>query len=111
MAIFICEKCGQVDNSAGSNNYWHVSMNKCLQSDGKEIDRLYQKEYEYFETHYCCADCCDGVVWECGKIYSKQDIGNIDRLHWTKFGKDVLLNPAYRCTNAKEYFNNHTENN
>lgn len=111
MAIFICEKCGQVDNTACANNFWHVSMNKCLQSKNEDIEEYYQKEYEYFEMHYCCADCCEGVFYKDGSPLRKSWHVDIERQHWSSIGKDILLRPYSGCQNAVEYFNNHTEDN
>ena len=61
MSIFICEKCGKLDNTACGNNYWHVAMNKYLQSKGEKLDISYQSKFSYFENHACCSDCCEGL--------------------------------------------------
>lgn len=111
MSTFICEKCGNVDNSATNNNYWHVFRNKRRLSDGYLIEQLYQSEFEYFETHYCCEKCCDGVVFEDGRsaLHSSE---SIQLKHWSNYGnKNKLLHDA-RCiqgdlVNAEEYFAEH----
>lgn len=102
MGIFICEKCGKVDNTACSNNYWHASMNKYLQSEGREIDVSYKPEFVYFETHLCCSECCEGIVWKDSGEVMQRSYLDIETKHWTEFGKEFLLNTA--CMNAKEYF-------
>lgn len=36
MSIFICEKCGKLDNAACNNNYWIAHMNKHRQLQGEK---------------------------------------------------------------------------
>lgn len=108
MSIFICEKCGKLDNTACSNNYWHALMNKHRRKDGKEIDICFKPEFEYFENHVCCSDCCDGVTYsdDSGTLHNR-DIDIKDKDHWTKFGKEKLLEWEKRndgsMENATEY--------
>lgn len=109
MSIFICEKCGKLDNTACSNNYWHTFVNKCRQSESEELDICYKPQFAYFETHACCSDCCKGVTY-------KDDSGTLgngkfvikDKEHWTKYGKETLLKWEKRkdgsMVNATEYF-------
>ena len=61
MSIFICEKCGKLDNSGNGNNYWAVQSNKFCLSEGKEI--LIPFKDEYFNTHACCGYCCEGIEY------------------------------------------------
>ena len=51
MSIFICEKCGKLDNTACNNNYWHASMNKYRESKSGEMSICFKPEYSYFENH------------------------------------------------------------
>ena len=108
MSIFICEKCGKIDNTACNNNYWHAAGNKYKESKNEPIDTSFKPEYAYFETHVCCSDCCDGLVYKdnSGVIRKTRfDIENKD--HWSKFGKDKLLELEARkdgsMINATEY--------
>lgn len=108
LSIFICEKCGKLDNTACNNNYWHARMNKYRQSEGKTIDRCYKPKFEYFETHVCCSDCCEGVTYnDDSGVLQKGDIDIQDKNHWTEFGKDKLLEWEKRndgsMVNATEY--------
>lgn len=109
MSIFICEKCGKLDNTACSNNYWCASGNKYRQSHGEEITPYFKPEFAYFENHLCCSDCCEGVVYNdgSGPIF-KRSIDIKDKDHWTKYGKETLLEWEKRndgsMVNATEYF-------
>lgn len=75
MSIFICEKCGKIDNSANRNNYWPARANQYAKRRGDIIRHHYVDEY--FDTHTCCALCCKGLIFEdgsgegyfCGDIY------------------------------------------
>ena len=109
MSIFICEKCGKLDNTALNNNYWHAHLNQYLESVGRKIDIAYKPEFLYFENHVCCSDCCDGIIYKdnSGKI----QIGDWDirdKEHWTKYGKETLLEWEKRkdgsMVNASKYF-------
>lgn len=109
MGVFICEKCGRLDNTACGNNYWHASRNKRRKANKEEIDRSYKKDFEYFEDHVCCSDCCKGVPYLDGSGvlgYGKFDIK--DKQHWTEIGKEQLLEWESRrngsMMNATEYF-------
>lgn len=75
------------------------------------MEKWYKPEFEYFENHLCCSDCCDGVTYsdDSGILHKgKSDIQDKD--HWTKFGKDKLLEWEARndgsMVNASEYFAN-----
>lgn len=109
MSTFICEKCGKLDNTACSNNYWHAVGNKYRQSEGKELSTCFKLEFAYFENHVCCSDCCEGVTYrdDSGVLHNgKHDIKDKD--HWTKFGKEKLIEWEKRndgsMVNATEYF-------
>ena len=65
MSIFICEKCGRLDNSANNNNFWISRSNKILK------EPLVTYKDEYFNTHSCCALCCKGLVYSDGSISDK----------------------------------------
>ncbi len=109
MSIFICEKCGKLDNTACGNNYWHAFVNKCNQADGKEISKCYKPSFEYFENHVCCSDCCEGVTYsDNSRTLRKRSIDAREKDHWTKFGKEKLLEWESRndgsMVNATEYF-------
>ena len=64
MSAFICEKCGRIDNSANSNNYWAAMGNKYAQQRGDAVRPHYTDEY--FDTHTCCAICCKGLQFNDG---------------------------------------------
>ena len=109
MSVFICEKCGKLDNTACSNNYWQAIMNKYRESKGEKIDICFKPEFSYFENHICCSDCCDGVTYCDGSgTLHNGDIDIKDKDHWTKFGKEQLLEWEKRndgsMKNATEYF-------
>ena len=109
MPLFICEKCGKIDNSACANNYWHARFNKYSKSEGEEIDTSYKPEFAYFEDHVCCSDCCDGVEYHDGSgSLNKKDGIKLDHMyHWTDYGKEKLLEMEARndgsMENATEY--------
>lgn len=109
MSIFICEKCGKLDNTACSNNYWHAKKNKYKQSKGEKPEQSYKPEFDYFENHICCSDCCKDVTYIDGSGvlgYGRFDIA--DKKHWSEFGKEQLLEWEARndgsMVNATEYF-------
>jgi len=92
MSIFICEKCGNIDNTALHNNYWHAAGNKYYKSINKPIRISYKPEYEYFEDHVCCSLCCDGIEYRDGSGVIKRDRFDDDEMvHWSKIGKEELL--------------------
>lgn len=110
MSSFICEKCGKVDNSACANNYWHAFRNK-YRSKGEELDTSFKPEFEYFEDHMCCSDCCDGIVYrdDSGVISKETGITLGDLKHWSEYGsKEDILEWESRndgsMVNATEYF-------
>lgn len=108
MSVFICEKCGKLDNTACHNNYYHAFFNKYKQSRGEELDILYKPEFEYFENHVCCSDCCEGVTYKDDSGVLRNDELDIkDKKHWTEFGKEQLLEWEARddgsMINATEY--------
>lgn len=111
MSIFICEKCGKLDNTACSNNYHHANMNKYREQKGKKIDICYKPEFLYFENHACCSDCCEGVTYsDFSGVLHKRNIDIQNKSHWTKFGKEKLLEWESRndgsMMNATEFFKN-----
>lgn len=112
MSIFICEKCGKLDNTACNNNYWHAVGNKYRESQGEELDIFYKPQFSYFENHVCCSDCCEGVLYsdDSGTLHN----GSIDiknKEHWTKYGKEKLLELEKRhygfIVNATDFFASH----
>lgn len=113
MSIFICEKCGCLDNTALNNNYWHAAGNKYKKKEGKLLDISYSPEFAYFEDHVCCSECCDGITYKDGSgsiRKTSSDFGEKDRQHWSVFGKEKLLEWERRkdgsMVNATEYFEN-----
>lgn len=109
MGIFICEKCGKLDNTACSNNYWHAVMNKRRELQGMKIEVCFKPEFLYFENHVCCSDCCEGVIYsDDSGVLHKRSIDIQDKDHWTKIGKEKLLEWESRkdgsMVNAREYF-------
>lgn len=108
MSIFICEKCGKLDNTACSNNYWHALANKIREEKGEEPETHYKQEFSYFERHVCCSDCCEGVTYsdDSGTLHNRE-IDIKDKDHWTKYGKEKLLEWEKRndgsMENATEY--------
>lgn len=111
MSVFICEKCGRLDNTALNNNYWLAVLNKNRIKDGEEISSYFETEYSYFNTHVCCSDCCNGLKFEdaSGEIKkSGSDIEN--KKHWSEYGKEKLIEWESRndgsMVNATEYFRN-----
>ena len=109
MGIFICEKCGKLDNTACSNNYYHATINKYRESKGEEIDKHYKPCFSYFENHVCCSDCCVGVEFSDGSgILYKRNIDIENKKHWSEYGKEKLLGWEQRndgsMVNATEYF-------
>lgn len=111
MSIFICEKCGKLDNTACGNNYWLAHMNKHRQKNGEKLEIYFKPEFSYFETHVCCSDCCEGVTFsdDSGTLHNRS-IDIKDKEHWTKYGKEKLLKWERRndgsMVNATEYFRN-----
>lgn len=108
MSIFICEKCGKIDNTACHNNYWHASQNKYRQSKGEELSTAYKPEFKYFENHVCCSDCCKGITYKDNSgVLHKGRLDIEDKEHWTKYGKEKLLELESRndgsMVNATEY--------
>lgn len=92
MSIFICEKCGKLDNTACNNNYWFAMMNRNLKKNGEEVRKIFNDEFEYFETHACCSDCCDGIFFRDGSGIIKKDDRDIkNKRHWSEIGIDKLL--------------------
>ena len=62
MPVFICEKCGKLDNSANTNNFWQACANIEKIKEGKDPVQKYSDEY--FDTHICCALCCKGLQYK-----------------------------------------------
>lgn len=94
VSTFICEKCGRVDNSACSNNYWHARGVKYSKSKGEGFEPYFKPEYSYFEDHTCCSICCDGIEYEDGSGVIKRgkfDFDEDEMKHWSHFGKEKLL--------------------
>lgn len=91
MGVFICEKCGNIDNTACGNNYWHAASNKYHKSINEPIKIYYKPEYEYFEDHECCSKCCTGIIYKDGDVMQPTPIDDDILIHWTKIGKEELL--------------------
>lgn len=111
MSIFICEKCGKLDNTTLNNNYWLAEINKNRIKDGEVISLYFKSEFSYFNDHCCCSDCCDGLHFADGSGELKKSGRDIkDKEHWTKYGKEKLLELEQRndgsMVNATEYFKN-----
>lgn len=112
MGCFICEKCGKIDNTACRNNFWHAHANQAAIRHNEPINVSYKPEFAYFETHPCCSDCCDGIVYDDNSGVIHPDRFDIpDKKHWSEYGKEELLemqrtNP-FSIMNAKEYFDTH----
>lgn len=110
MSLFICERCGKIDNTACSNNYWLAFRNKVLQKKGEALDISFKPRFRYFETHACCSDCCTGIVYVDGSgVIKPRDIDIENKEHWSKYGKQQMLEWESRkdgsMENATEYFN------
>lgn len=106
--LFICEKCGYIGNSADHNNFYKVAMNKAIIESGKHKKNVFKPEYEYFDTHMCCADCCNGIEYIDGRVIRKDifDTKPEEKVHWTDYGREKLLNENMGIINAKDYFEN-----
>lgn len=111
MSTFICEKCGKLDNSACNNNYWHAIGNKYRKSKGEKLDICFKPQFIFFEDHICCSDCYEEIIDNkyTETLHSKKT--NIkNKEHWTKYGKEKLLEWEKRkdgsMVNATEYFKN-----
>ena len=110
MSIFICEKCGCLDNTACNNNYWHAKTNKYKERINENIHISYKEPFSFFENHVCCSDCCDGVEYKDNSGTILKDDSDIqDKEHWSKFGKETLIQWEKRSdgsmVNAIEFFN------
>ncbi len=55
MPTFICEKCGRLDNSANTNNYWDAMGNKYTEQSGEPINPHYTSIIT-FVVHYAVRD-------------------------------------------------------
>lgn len=111
MGIFICEKCGKLDNTALNNNYWLATMNKNRIEIGMKVYCYFGDENSYFNTHVCCSDCCSGLRFHDGFGEIKKDERDIkNKKHWSEYGKEKLLVWEQRndgsMVNATEYFRN-----
>lgn len=109
MSIFICEKCGKLDNTALKNNYWLSQINKNRIEKGEEITPYFESEYAYFNDHCCCSDCCNGLKFADGSGEIKKSGRDIEnKKHWSEYGKEKLLEWESRndgsMVNAREYF-------
>lgn len=111
MSIFICEKCGYLDNTACGNNYWHASGNKYRKREGLPLDISYSPEFQYFEDHVCCSECCNGITYKDGSGIIRKtslDLSEEERRHWSEFGRAKLFEWERRhdgsMVNATEYF-------
>lgn len=111
MSIFICEKCGKLDNTALNNNYWLAFMNKNKVKNGETITTYFKPDFTYFNGHVCCSDCCDGLQFSDGSGGIKKNERDIEnKKHWSVYGKYELLEWEARndgsMINATEYFKN-----
>ena len=110
MSIFICEKCGKLDNTALSNNYWLARMTKIQKEKGENPEPRFKSEFSFFEDHVCCSDCCNGIQYHDGSgeitLNPSRDIMN--KAHWSKYGEEKLLEWESRgdgsMVNASEFF-------
>lgn len=107
MGLFICEKCGCIDNTACANTYYIAKLNRHKKEKGEKIKPFFKPEFEYFENHACCTECCKGI--ECCDGIKFGDGYELDeREHWSKYGKEELLEWESRrdgsMVNATEYF-------
>ena len=115
MGVFICQKCGNLDNTACGNNFYTARRNKYYLKKYGEFESSFKPEYEYFETHECCSDCCGEIEYDDSPVKFKDSIRsslNIkDKHHWTEYGKEKLLElEAMKdgsCENATEFFESH----
>ena len=111
MGIFICEKCGKLDNTAHNHNYHLASGNKRRILAGKKPNTHFKPEFAYFENHVCCSDCCNGLIFsDDSGVIKKDKWDHEEKPHWTKYGKEKLLEWEARhdgsMMNATEYFKN-----
>lgn len=110
MGLFICEKCGCIDNTACDNTYYIASLNKLKRKKGEEIQPFFKPEFQYFEDHACCTECCKGIEYYDGnKLWEGHEVEERD--HWSKYGKEKLLEWEAQgdgsMLNASEYFANY----
>lgn len=111
MSSFICERCGSIDNSALSNNYWVAFSNK-KEKDPKDFFLSFKEDY--FNTHMACAKCCEGIHFSSGEdAYHRGDLDFDIYEHWTVVGKERMLELCSHLRgdyeNAKEFFEELTE--
>lgn len=106
MSVFICEKCGCLDNTALHNNYWMVIGNK----HGFGV----RFKDTYYNDHACCQWCCLGVEFEdgSGKIGTEDTLDlTMPVTHWTEIGEARLLELEKRddgsMINAKSFLHNY----
>ena len=83
MPLFICNKCGCIDNTAMDNTYWLIQMYE-------PEEKLYSDEW--YNTHPVCTECnnltsSDGSVIGTGKWH-----GKFEKKHWTSYSVDELVN-------------------
>lgn len=109
MSSFICEKCGCIDNTACDNNYWIVIGNRDAKKRGVKPFITLAKEFEYYNEHICCSDCCKGVAFDDHSgVISKGWHNYFEKEHWSKLGKDKILVLEAKdqgdFVNATEYF-------
>lgn len=98
MSCFICTKCGCIDNTALGGNYWAV------------ISKSNYFKDDYANKNILCVECCpteysDGPGSKQPGVWHNR----FEKKHWSKWGtmKELLDDPNVR--NAKEYFDNITE--
>lgn len=104
MGIYICEKCGCVDNTACGGNYL-VS---------KESKHKYKDEYA--NTHSLCIECTP-VEYSDGSINRKAGKWHdmFEKKHWSQYGiKEELIAECKKnkgnFMNAIKYFDNIEKN-
>ena len=104
MPVFICSRCGCIDNSACENNFWNV----------RAKERLYQRKI-FNEAPVCesCTPCEYNIKDEKGKGYMpKGKWHNMFEKRfikdYTKYTKEELINMEKRgdaiFENAIQYF-------
>lgn len=106
MGIFICEKCGRLDNTANRNNYWIAMANKYKLKhpeefyDGSTIVNHYKNDY--FNTHVCCSICCIGLEFSDGSS-SDNYSGDVYGVVTDKTYKEMSIDTLKACYNYEDF--------
>jgi len=100
MSLYICEKCGCIDNTACGGNYWAVLAKSNFFKD------------QYANEHFLCLECTP-KEFASGQIYT--DAGKwhnrFPKRHWSEYGtQEELIAKAIKnelvYVNAVEFFQN-----